>query len=71
MDYPAPKEYFFRARFGWLIVGIFSAGKKKRGNYSSACSICGTTWDCYPKNTIPSQSASWEIFLRPSLTSHW
>ncbi len=29
MDYPAPKEYFFLARFGWLIVGIFVGRKKE------------------------------------------
>ena len=30
MDYPAPKEYFFPARFGWLIAGICSAEKEAR-----------------------------------------
>jgi hypothetical protein len=42
MDYQAQRECFFPARFGWPIAGTSSAGKKKRENYSSACSIFAT-----------------------------
>jgi hypothetical protein len=71
MDCQAPKEYFFPARFGSLIVGTSSAGKKKRENYSSAYSIFATMSDCSPKSTIHARSVSWEIFRRLSRTSLW
>src|SRR5215468_11284817 len=46
MDCPAPKEYFFPARFGWLIAGICSAEKKKHANCSNGCLMCATILDC-------------------------
>jgi len=57
-DCQAPKEYLFPARFGWLLVGTFLAGKKKRKNYSSACSICAMISDFSPKSTIRAKSVS-------------
>src|SRR6266481_8029025 len=71
MDCQAPKEYFFPARFGWRIVGTCSAAKKKRANYSSACSTCATISDFFRKSTIHAANVSWEIFLKLSRTWRW
>ena len=64
MDCQELKEHFFPARFGSPIAGTSSAGKKKRENCSSACSMCATISDCSPKSSIHARSVSWEIFLR-------
>ena len=62
MDCRAAKAFFCRAHSGWPIVCISSTERKKRGNYSSACSMSEMISDCFPKNTIRVRNVSSGIF---------
>src|SRR6266498_1843343 len=66
MDCRVWKELFCLVLFGWPIVCVCSAGKKKRANYSNACSPCATTSAFSPKNTIRARNASLGISPRLS-----
>ena len=65
------KAFFCRVRSGWRVVCISSAAKKRRGNYSSDCSLCETISVCFRRNTIRAQSDSSEIFRRRFRMSRW
>src|SRR5439155_1238129 len=55
---PGTEGIFISCSFCWLLVGTILAGKKKRKNYSSACSICAMISDFSLKSTIRAKSVS-------------
>src|ERR1043166_4214435 len=64
MDCQGVKVSLSHVLSGWSLACTCSTERKKRENYSSACWMCETIWECSPKSTIRARDGSWEIFRR-------
>src|SRR5215469_1854887 len=64
------KEPFSPVVFGWLTTTSCNAGSTTRVRFSSTCFRCAMMSAFWRKNTIPKNTASWEIFRRRSLIWH-